>query len=118
VFRRLSDRQWTSHDLRKVARTCWMDLGIDYLVGEMLVNHALKNMDATYIHTAAETLKRQALETWHARLDECGLMDILGETYPRHEVSIKALQATESKAHSDNAVPSQRSMESLSGGAQ
>ncbi|MFO2466117.1 tyrosine-type recombinase/integrase [Pseudomonas sp. 15FMM2] len=80
VFASLSDRQWTSHDLRKVARTAWMDLGIDYLVGEMLVNHALRNMDATYIHTTAETLKRQALEKWHACLDGYGLSLFTGET--------------------------------------
>lgn len=80
VFAELSDRQWTSHDVRKVARTCWMDLGVDYLVGEMLVNHALRNMDATYIHTTAEALKRQALERWHDQLDRLGLHALTGET--------------------------------------
>jgi len=118
VFAFLSDHQWTSHDLRKVARTAWMDLGIDYLVGEMLVNHALKNMDATYIHTTAETLKRQALEKWHCRLDEYGLSAIGCETYPRHIVSGKTLQTTEGGAYSKISIPLQGSMESLSGGAE
>lgn len=110
VFAELSDRQWTSHDVRKVARTCWMDLGVDYLVGEMLVNHALRNMDATYIHTTAEALKRQALERWHDQLDRLGLNALTGETYPRHEVSQKQPQATDHAASGDNSDASQRSM--------
>jgi len=118
VFASLSDHKWTSHDLRKVARTAWMDLGIDYLVGEMLVNHALKNMDATYIHTAAEALKRQALEKWHHRLDEYGLSAIARETNPGCDVSGKAPQPTENKPYSEISIPLQGSMESLSGGDQ
>lgn len=110
VFAELSDRQWTSHDVRKVARTCWMDLGVDYLVGEMLVNHALRNMDATYIHTTAEALKRQALERWHDQLDRLGLNALTGETYPRHEVSQKQPQATDHAASGENPDASQRSM--------
>lgn len=110
VFAELSDRQWTSHDVRKVARTCWMDLGVDYLVGEMLVNHALRNMDATYIHTTAEALKRQALERWHDQLDRLGLNALTGETYARHEVSRKQPQATDHAASGDNPDASQRSM--------
>ncbi|MBV6753016.1 site-specific integrase [Pseudomonas chlororaphis] len=110
VFVALSDRQWTSHDLRKVARTAWMDLGIDYLVGEMLVNHALKNMDATYIHTTAEALKRKALEKWHARLDEDGLRAVLGGTNAGHKVFIKPMQTTDSTVSSENKVPLQRTI--------
>lgn len=110
VFAELSDRQWTSHDVRKVARTCWMDLGVDYLVGEMLVNHALRNMDATYIHTTAEALKRQALERWHDQLDRLGLDALTGETYARHKVSQKQPQATEHAASGNNPDASQRSM--------
>ncbi|MBI6925915.1 site-specific integrase [Pseudomonas putida] len=110
VFAELSERQWTSHDVRKVARTCWMDLGVDYLVGEMLVNHALRNMDATYIHTTAEALKRQALERWHDQLDRLGLNAFTGETYPRHEVSQKLPQATDHAASGVNPDASQRSM--------
>lgn len=72
-FAKLSEDEWTSHDLRKAARTAWADLGIDYLIGELLLNHALKALDVTYIHTSAEAQKRQALERWHAWLDERGL---------------------------------------------
>jgi hypothetical protein len=86
-----------------------MDLGIDYLVGEMLVNHALKNMDATYIHTTAETLKRQALEKWHQRLDEYGLSAIATETSPRQNNPTNTLQPTQSVAYSANSIPLQGS---------
>lgn len=72
LFTDLANSEWSSHDLRKVARTAWADLGVDYMVGEMLLNHAMKDLDATYIHTTAEGLKRRALEQWHKRLDTLG----------------------------------------------
>jgi len=83
VFVQLGRGAWTSHDLRKVARTAWMELGVDYLVGELLLNHTMKELDATYIHTTAEALKRKALETWHAWLDQQGFTALHGETEPR-----------------------------------
>lgn len=76
AFTALSGEQWTSHDLRKTARTAWADLGVDYLIGELLLNHALKALDVTYIHTTAEAQKRQALERWHAWLDERGFASL------------------------------------------
>lgn len=111
VFAVLSDGQWTSHDVRKVARTAWMDLGVDYLVGEMLVNHALRNMDATYIHTTAEALKRQALERWHAHLDELGLAALTDETGTRHAVSQITPQTTDNAGYSQFTDASQGSMQ-------
>ena len=84
IFRQISGGDWSSHDLRKVARTAWMDLGVDYLVGELLVNHAMKDLDATYIHTTAEQLKRAALERWHAWLDGRGFGAFHTGTYAGH----------------------------------
>jgi integrase len=81
VFERLGRGEWTSHDLRKLARSMWADLGVDYLIGELLLNHALDNLDATYIHTHATALKRDALERWHAYLAERGLFFATG-TWP------------------------------------
>lgn len=69
----VSGREWRAHDLRKFARTSWMDLDIDYLVGEMLLNHVLNKMDKTYIHTHAENLMRRALVKYHDWLVEQGL---------------------------------------------
>ncbi|HAT8545944.1 TPA: tyrosine-type recombinase/integrase [Vibrio vulnificus] len=64
----VSDGQWTAHDLRKVARTVWADLGVDYMVSEILLNHALSKLDKTYVHTLLEVKKREALTCYHAWL--------------------------------------------------
>lgn len=71
----VSDRDWTAHDLRKLARTCWADLGIDYMVGEMLLNHALSKLDRTYIHTYVEKQIEEALEKYHAFLNAQGVFN-------------------------------------------
>jgi integrase len=78
VFTQLGQGEWTSHDLRKLARTGWADLGIDFLIGEMLINHAMGHNVQAYIHTTVETRKREALEKWHAHLDAKGFSAIHG----------------------------------------
>lgn len=75
-FRWMSSGQWSSHDLRKLARTGWVEIGVDYLIGEMLLNHAVGFSAETYINTSAENLKLEALNRWHERLDECGFTSI------------------------------------------
>lgn len=65
VIQFVSGRKWTAHDLRKLARTCWADLGVDYMVGELLLNHALSKLDRTYIHTYVERQIVEALESYH-----------------------------------------------------
>lgn len=83
VFERLAGGDdWTSHDLRKVARSMWADLGVDYLIGELLLNHALDDLDTAYIHTHAQALKRDALERWHCWLDTRGLSFFATRTQP------------------------------------
>lgn len=74
LIKNFSQGKWSAHDLRKLARTCWMDLGIDYMVGEMLLNHALTKLDKTYIHTHAEEQLRNALDRYHAWLVTQGLV--------------------------------------------
>ena len=71
--RKVSQRAWSAHDLRKIARTIWADLGIDYLVSEMLLNHAKGKLDKAYIHTPIELQKQQALQTYHEWLKNCWL---------------------------------------------
>lgn len=61
----VSNGRWTAHDLRKLARSMWLDLSIDYIVGEQLVNHKLSGLDQAYIHTHIEEQKRLASEKWH-----------------------------------------------------
>jgi len=60
----VSRHAWTAHHLRKLARDCWMDIGIDYMTCEFLLNHKKDKLDATYIHTHAEALKREAITKW------------------------------------------------------
>lgn len=76
VFKRLGQGEWTSHDLRKVSRSTWTDLGVDGHIGEMLLNHTLGKIASTYIHTQAMQQRRAALETWHAWLDQVGFTTI------------------------------------------
>ncbi|WP_042955575.1 site-specific integrase [Pseudomonas sp. G5(2012)] len=93
VFTRLGKGEWTSHDLRKVARTGWTDLGVDFLIGEMLVNHTMTRNVQTYIHTSAEQLKREALNKWHEWLDGKGFDLIHRSTMTRNGNSQNAAEA-------------------------
>lgn len=72
LVRDLSGGQWTSHDLRKLMRDSLADIGIDYMVAERLINHSLGVTAETYLTKDDMTRRREALERWHARLDECG----------------------------------------------
>lgn len=78
-----SQGEWTSHDLRKLARTVWADLGVEYMVGEMLLNHALSKMDKTYIHTLVKAQSRESLQRYHVWLNEQGLGLLQTETEQR-----------------------------------
>lgn len=100
VFTRLGKGEWTSHDLRKVARTGWTDLGVDFLIGEMLVNHTLTRNVQTYIHTSAELLKREALTKWHDWLDGKGFSAIHRSTMARNGNSQNPAEATHHAASS------------------
>lgn len=101
VFTRLGQGEWTSHDLRKVSRTSWTDLGIDGHIGEMLLNHTLGKIASTYIHTQAMQQRRAALEKWHAWLDGIGFAAIHGLTKTLSEISQNSAQPAEHKASSD-----------------
>ena len=93
VFARLGKGEWTSHDLRKVARTGWADLGIDHLIGELLINHAMGHSVKVYIQSDVMSRKRDALEKWHAHLDQKGFSLIHGQTGVRFGESGNALEA-------------------------
>lgn len=97
VFSRLGQGAWTSHDLRKLARTGWADLGIDFLIGELLINHAMGHNVQAYIHTTLEARKRHALEQWHAHLDGKGFTRIHGLKGGRTTNSGNSLKAAQDK---------------------
>ena len=105
MFTRLGKGEWTSHDLRKVARTGWTDLGVDFLIGEMLVNHTLTRNVQTYIHTSAELLKREALVKWHNWLDGKGFDLIHRSTMTRNGNSHNAAEALNGAASSQIQKP-------------
>jgi len=94
VFARLGKGEWTSHDLRKVARTGWADLGVDHLIGELLINHAMGHSVKVYIQSDVMSRKRDALEKWHAHLDQKGFSLIHGQTGVRFGESGNALEAS------------------------
>jgi integrase len=98
VFTRLGKGEWTSHDLRKVARTGWADIGIDHLIGELLINHAMGHNVKVYIQSDVMSRKRDALEKWHAHLDQRGFAMIHGLTGNGLGDSGNATEATENKA--------------------
>jgi integrase len=93
VFTRLGQGAWTSHDLRKVARTAWTDLGVDGHIGEMLLNHSLGKIASTYINTQAKEQRRLALVKWHNWLDERGFNAIHEQTGARYEDSQNIVDA-------------------------
>ena len=98
VFTRLGQGEWTSHDLRKVARTGWADIGIDHLIGELLINHAMGHNVKVYIQSDVMGRKREALDRWCAYLDSKGFKRIHTLTGFRFGDSGNALEATENKA--------------------
>ncbi|MDF0731039.1 site-specific integrase [Pseudomonas entomophila] len=101
VFTRLGQGEWTSHDLRKVSRTTWTDLGIDGHIGEMLLNHSLGKIASTYIHTQAMEQRKLALEKWHAWLDRIGFTAIHGLTEALFEIPQNSAQANGGEASGD-----------------
>ncbi|MCL8308832.1 tyrosine-type recombinase/integrase [Pseudomonas putida] len=98
VFTRLGQGEWTSHDLRKLARGCWADQGIDFLIGELLINHSMGHNVQVYIQTTAEERKRAALEQWHAFLDSKGFDRIHGKKEGRNADSGNDPQAAQHAA--------------------
>lgn len=78
LLRGISKRAWTSHDLRKLMRDSLSDIGIDHAVAERLLNHSLGVTVETYLTRDDLARRREALERWHARLDELGFADAHG----------------------------------------
>ncbi|MCJ1887408.1 site-specific integrase [Pseudomonas sp. LA21] len=107
LFKVLGGGEWTSHDLRKLARTCWTELGVDHLIGEMLLNHAMKGVVAAYIQTAAQTRKREALELWHSHLDGHGFGAVLGQTDAGSREPVSSADANDGEASSDSSRPTE-----------
>jgi integrase len=74
---KLAQGQWSAHDVRKLCRTTWTELGIDHLIGELLLNHQPSQLDKAYIQTLAQAQCLSALTTWHHYLEDNGLAAFL-----------------------------------------
>lgn len=69
----VSKGKWSAHDLRKMARSAWAELGIDYWMAERLLNHKPKGLDAVYIKTEALSERLKAVNVYHDWLIKQGL---------------------------------------------
>lgn len=90
MFKAISGGQWSSHDLRKLTRDCLADLGVDHFIGERLINHSVGKTAETYLSRDVMARFREALDLWHARLDECGFsiahgLNSAAHTYSRND---------------------------------
>lgn len=79
----ISNGDWTSHELRKLARTVWGDLGVEWMVAERMLNHTVKGLDKIYNASQLEEQKRRAMEVYHTHLESLGLFDCKSETVTR-----------------------------------
>lgn len=91
VFTRYGAGEWTSHDLRKLARTCWAKFRVDSLVVKLLLNHSLTDLEATYFQDRGEDIKRDALERWHEWLNAQGFDALQDKTGARRAVKPTAV---------------------------
>ncbi|MGF6694774.1 integrase [Metapseudomonas resinovorans] len=104
MFRAVSGRKWSSHDLRKLMRDCLADLGVDYFIGERLINHSLGKTAETYLTRDVMDRCREALERWHARLDECGFAIATGLKAPTPAFSQDGAEQGAARAVGDSCV--------------
>ena len=79
-------KHFTSHDLRILFRTMLADLGVDTMIGERLVNHALPVLLRTYVKSTLDKGMSQALEQYHAYLIDRGFCSVAPEILPRSSV--------------------------------
>ncbi|WP_394230175.1 tyrosine-type recombinase/integrase [Shewanella colwelliana] len=81
-------KHFTSHDLRILFRTMLADLGVDTMIGERLVNHALPVLLRTYVKSTLDKGMSQALEQYHAYLIERGFSSVAPEILPRSSADV------------------------------
>ncbi|HBC0018000.1 TPA: tyrosine-type recombinase/integrase [Enterobacter hormaechei subsp. xiangfangensis] len=76
------ESEWSAHDLRRTARTCWGDLGVQPWVGELLLGHAVGGIAGVYDRSTQLTEKRRALDVWCAELNKierAGLLAVVNQ---------------------------------------
>ncbi|MCL1124215.1 tyrosine-type recombinase/integrase [Shewanella surugensis] len=61
-------KYFTSHALRKLCRTIIADMGVDTMVGERILNHALPLLLRTYVRSTLDAGMLRALNDYHSYL--------------------------------------------------
>lgn len=79
-IRSISNADWSAHDLRKLARSIWMDQGTDYMVCEFLLNHKMSGLNKTYIHTQAYLQMEECLKKYHSKLEKIEIYRYITKT--------------------------------------
>ncbi len=85
-------KEFTSHDLRKLCRTIIQDMGVDTMVGERLLNHALPVLLRTYVHSTLDKGMLSALDAYHAHLISLGFSEVAPEIIPRSPKKVGSAQ--------------------------
>ena len=70
LIKTASNGKWASHDLRKAARNCWTLQGVDYFVGEKMLNHSLSKVSETYTNDDVHERRLEALNKHVSWLQE------------------------------------------------
>lgn len=83
LIKQFSESAFSAHDFRKLARSIWADLSIDYMVGERLLNHSLSKLDEAYFQSLISGPKRDAIEQYHQHLDDLGFTAFHTDPLPR-----------------------------------
>ena len=65
---KLTNKQFSLHDLRKYGSSYLRDMGVDYFIVERILNHKMTTLDQTYIHTSTSIIIRRELEEWHGEM--------------------------------------------------
>lgn len=72
-------KYFTSHALRKLCRTIIADMGVDTMVGERILNHALPLLLRTYVRTSLDSGMLRALNDYHQYLIDKGCAELKRE---------------------------------------
>jgi integrase len=64
--KQISQAAWRAHDIRKLARAIWSHQGVEQWLGERLINHKQKGLDAVYNQAEIQQRLDVALGNYHA----------------------------------------------------
>lgn len=71
-IKKASGGEWSAHELRKLTRTLLTAQGVDYYVGERILNHSKSTLDATYNAALLDSQKMRALSDHSDQLEAEG----------------------------------------------